>query len=239
MAEITTRWIEDLSSPDAKTRQTAIDALHKMGRAAVPALVLALRAPEEGLRGDAALLLHFLGPEAAEAVPALIQALHDPDARVRWNAADALAGLDREALAAVPALINALEDDNNNVFLNAAHALGGMGLAAVPALLDSLRAPGVQTRNGAAYALGEIGEQAKGAIPALANLLMDRQEQPEVRHACFFALRRVGAPEGQLVGMFRELADDGDDLAEEARRALAEWGRTEPAEPGAAADRGA
>jgi HEAT repeat protein len=68
----------------------AIDALGKIGPAATPALIAALKDPHEAVRGNAAVALAEIGPNAAETVPALAAALKDPVENVRQSAANAL-----------------------------------------------------------------------------------------------------------------------------------------------------
>lgn len=54
---------------------------------AVPALIDALKDPDEIVRQKAAQALENIGPAAAEALPALTDALEDPDEIVRRCAA--------------------------------------------------------------------------------------------------------------------------------------------------------
>ena len=120
------KLISKLQHKNPKVRQTAVVALTKMGKDAVPVLIQALQDPDVSVR--VALPLGQIGtPDAIKAansaVPTLIQALQDPD--VRLNAALALGqiGTPDAIKEAVPALIKALQDRNKWVRANAAEAL--------------------------------------------------------------------------------------------------------------------
>ncbi len=106
--------------------RNATKALGKIGPAAVPALIKALRhSDDRWLRGGAAKSLGRIGTE--EAMPELIEALGDPYDDVRLNAAEALGKIGPAAKQAVPALIETLGDPEHNVRVNAAEALGKIG----------------------------------------------------------------------------------------------------------------
>ncbi|HWB08675.1 MAG TPA: HEAT repeat domain-containing protein [Pirellulales bacterium] len=94
-------------------RETAADALARIGDAAVPALIDTLHDPDQEVRAQAAQALARMGGKAAPAVDALIQALDDPNEEVRRGAARALGQIGPEAGEAVPALIKAIKDPRN------------------------------------------------------------------------------------------------------------------------------
>jgi HEAT repeat protein len=94
-------------------RETAADALARIGDPAVPALIDTLHDPDQSIRAHAAQALARMGPKAAPAVPELILALDDPDREVRQGAARALGQIGPDAEEAVPALIKALKDPRN------------------------------------------------------------------------------------------------------------------------------
>jgi HEAT repeat protein len=94
-------------------RETATDALARIGDAAVPALIDALHDPDQEVRAQAAQALARMGNRAAPAVDALVEALNDPNEDVRRGAARALGQIGSEAEQAVPALINAIRDPRN------------------------------------------------------------------------------------------------------------------------------
>lgn len=73
--------------------QTAARALHRIGGAAVPAVVGVLESGNIRARRRACLTLYNIGWEARAAVPALTEALHDGDARARKLASFAVSGI--------------------------------------------------------------------------------------------------------------------------------------------------
>lgn len=100
-------------------RETAADALARIGDPAVPALIETLHDPDHSIRAHAALALARMGPKAAPAVPDLIVALNDPQREVRQGAARALGQIGPDAEEAVPALVKALKDPRNKAVTQA------------------------------------------------------------------------------------------------------------------------
>lgn len=98
---------------DWGVRETAADALARIGDAAVPSLVETLEDPDRDVRAQAARALARMGPRAEPAIPALIAALNDSDKEVRMGAARALGQIGPAASEAVPDLINAIKDPRN------------------------------------------------------------------------------------------------------------------------------
>jgi HEAT repeat protein len=74
-------YLSDLSGAAAPyTRNNAAYSIARMGpaaKAAVPALILALKDPEASVRFPVCIALREIGPDAREAVPALTEALAD------------------------------------------------------------------------------------------------------------------------------------------------------------------
>jgi HEAT repeat protein len=71
-------------------------------KAAIPALIAALKDKEGNVRSSAAEALGKMGVEAKAAIPALIAALKDENAFVRYRVAEALGKMGVEAKAAIP-----------------------------------------------------------------------------------------------------------------------------------------
>ena len=90
-------------------KETASDALGRIGEAAVPALIDALAHPDPEVREQAARALALIGPKATAAVPELIKLLDDEAEPVRRQAARALGQVGPAAKIAIPALIKQLE----------------------------------------------------------------------------------------------------------------------------------
>ena len=119
------KLISKLQHKNPKVRQTAVVALTKMGKDAVPVLIQALQDGSRGIRASAAGVLGQIGSGAVDAMPALIQVLRDQNPEVRQYAAGALGHI--AAVDAVPALMQALKDQNPKVRNNAAWALEQIG----------------------------------------------------------------------------------------------------------------
>jgi hypothetical protein len=83
-------------------------------RAALPALITALRDRDEFVRASAAEDIGDIGPDAASAVPELIRLL-SRDAGSRGSACDALRGIGPAAKSALPALKQLLSDPDDHV----------------------------------------------------------------------------------------------------------------------------
>ena len=90
-------------------KETAADALGRIGEAAVPALIDALHHPDPEVREQAGRALSLIGPKATAAVPELIKLLDDDAEPVRRQAARALGQIGPAAKDAIPALIKQLE----------------------------------------------------------------------------------------------------------------------------------
>ena len=87
-------WVADLNSPDNRVRKKAVQELGHIGtadRAAVPALIGALKDNDATVREAAVLALLAIGPPAAQAGPALIEVRDtDPVSNVRQAASKAV-----------------------------------------------------------------------------------------------------------------------------------------------------
>jgi len=94
-------------------KETAVDALGRIGAGAVPPLIAALHDPNPRIRAEAARALSRMGPAAQDAVQPLTERLHDPEREVRQAAARALGQIGPAAAPAVPALITLLETSDS------------------------------------------------------------------------------------------------------------------------------
>ena len=98
--------LDDLSKPDEKARQRAVDALRTLGPDGVEPMTRALDRPEPAVRWG--ILMALGGIRSTDAVPAIARCLKDPDRKVRLMAADVLSEFDDTR--AAPDLIEALGD---------------------------------------------------------------------------------------------------------------------------------
>ena len=110
----------------------AADALGSIGplaSAAVPALLRALRGPDQEIRDSAARALAAIGPEAASAaVPILLDRLREPDEYNRCSAANCLAEIGLPAAkVAIPALQEFMDHESKWTRRHVACALRQLG----------------------------------------------------------------------------------------------------------------
>jgi HEAT repeat protein len=146
----------------ASSAAVAIGDLGPGARAAVPALIEALRDPNATVRFQAAISLGCIGPEARAAVPALIGTLKDGVFFVRGWSAFALGEIGPEAAQAVPMLAEGLKNAQEREFVRRqiASALGRIGPNAVSALVEGLTNGSELARLGAVLALQQVGPAA-------------------------------------------------------------------------------
>jgi HEAT repeat protein len=189
-------WAERLTSPDRKTRGSAVSALIALGPKAkpvVPALIDVLHNDKDKyLRRGAATAFGRIGPAAKAAVPALAEALQAEDYDLVSAAARSLGEIGPDARDAVPALSVALQSRYTGVVYNVAFALGAIGPAAKPAepmLLAHLASVTPYIRATAAEALWRI-DRHPAAIPELVKHLQDPQSTD--RGEAAEALGRIG-----------------------------------------------
>jgi HEAT repeat protein len=86
-------------------KETAVDALGRIGESAVPTLITALSDSNPRVRAQAGRALARMGAAGKDAVPTLMERLDDPDEDVRQAAARALGQMGPFAAPAVPALV--------------------------------------------------------------------------------------------------------------------------------------
>jgi hypothetical protein len=125
---------------------------------------------EEGpARVKAAEVLGRMGPAARSAVPALTNLLKGSDTEARIQAAQALWRIDRRVDEAVPVLVGALKSFTPRQG-NILNVVGHSGVRS-----GALPGPPCQQ---AAEALAEMGSSARGAVPALLEVLHASQLFP-------------------------------------------------------------
>lgn len=141
--------------------------------------------------------LFYWTSTGARAVLALTDSLQHKDAKVRIAAAQALAEIGPAAKPAVTGLLNqALHDPIQYAGITAAAALKTIDLVAarqvMTAYLPALQSDDVQVRRTACAMLESLGPVAKPAVPALGNMLADKDET--VRMHAVGALGEIGIP---------------------------------------------
>ncbi|MDP1798312.1 MAG: HEAT repeat domain-containing protein [Planctomycetaceae bacterium] len=178
------------NQPDSWTQ--AEQALQKVGSAAVPTYVAALRGDDPMAREMAVMMLVQLGPPSEEAAVGLVAVLADSSAFVRVNAAAALSTLETPPPEAIETLTTLMGDDDETIRVAAASSLGNAGPAAENALGDLARGlsdPAAAVRTATAASLGRIGEASTRYLPALKRLADDEDES--VRAAVALAIKQL------------------------------------------------
>ena len=211
-----------LKDPDADQRQTAAQALGKIGRVdAVPALLESVRDPDPRVRRQSAWALGAIGEEADAVRLPLIMLLFDQDEGARESAALALAktGGSKAALDLLQQhLRNAgLPSDTKRL---AASVLAGMELESSLGLAAQLledRNP--EVRRWAVAAVAEVG--GLSAAPMIAGFVKD--PDPRVRVEAAF---RLGKLPGEIArsALTAALSDPNQDVRRLAHFALKDAG---------------
>jgi outer membrane protein assembly factor BamB len=141
--------------------------------------------------------------DVAKTVEALTLALDSEELSVVVAAADALAAIGPEAAPAAKKLAGLLRDDVPPWIRTACSAAAvAIGEDAVPALAETVRTGPGSAPVRAAIALGSMGPRAKGAIPALEEVLEKSPEDARPRWEGFLAQidpTRAGGTEPQPV----------------------------------------
>jgi HEAT repeat protein len=163
--------IDDLDNCDYEARDRAAETLMQLGPEAVPYLAVAISRRDSLWRRYAA-RLPFIQPPRGNA-PA-----------IRERAAEQLAMIAPKDPAAIHALVSALGDENAEV----QRALRKCGPS--EQLISAVHHRNPRIRRGAAEVLGDLGPRAIGSVPALTQVLKDKEES--VRVAAARALGTIG-----------------------------------------------
>jgi len=170
--------IERLADADPYAAGAAADALARIGKESVPALVRALGDPRDEVRWGAAIALGKLKGEARPALQALTAALRDRNENVRYCATVALGSLGPAAAGAGVAAVGTVGE------------VGEVAAVAVPALVEALHDRDEDVRRGAVLALARLDpagrlrprswEATVATVERLTPLLMSELHVPGV-----------------------------------------------------------
>jgi len=206
------------------SREAPMHALRSIGRAAVPAMIEALKDESGYVRQAAAYALGEFRADAKAAVPALVEAIRS--GRLDAQAGDTLEQIGPAAPAAIPELAGSLTHENALIRINMAYALAKLdpdNTAAIDCLVAALRNK-TGGRPAAARALGNLGPRAKRAVPALITLLKDPDYELPTQAA--YTLGRIGpAAKAAAAPLAAALAGSQDQyLCQAAGQSLVEMG---------------
>jgi outer membrane protein assembly factor BamB len=207
------------------------EIVRRIGPAAIPLLVEALRHEWASVRREAADALIDLAPHTASVQPALRRALRDDDPTVAGDAARALGALGRSAGSSVAALVDTVSHPDPYVRIYAAEALASIGPAAANAttvLAEALGDPVPGVRWAACEALASIGPAAHTAVPQLIGALDD-----EFLYVRIFAAGALGSigPRAQAARDALRAAARDPRLRDEAEWALGRIGGVQSGAP--------
>ena len=180
---------------DEQTRQAATYAMGRIGQipTEVEATVRANANSDDKVLSTTSLwAVARVHPEDKRirraATKRLIERLKDKDEIVRAAAANALAALPPAPEITGPIWEKALQDADETTVRNALSALATLGPPAVPKLIDALKYE--KLRINVVYVLGQIGPAAAPATPALAKLIVDKDER--VAQEAVISLAKIG-----------------------------------------------
>ena len=198
-------------------------ALSRIGAAAIPPLIEALKSDDNGLRAGAAKALAGMRGEAAPAIPGLIANLKSED-DVRSETAEALGAI---GAVAVKPLIDSLQAKEPRERAGAAMSLALIGAEAResgPVILDLAKTErDPQVRVALLGALQKIGVKPGEAVPLLVAGIQDDNEP--VRHAAINALVLLRAGRDlSLTALTILLKDENATTRQRAARVLGRMG---------------
>ncbi len=196
--------------------------------AIVPTLVNLLVDSHPTVRQCASKMLGVIGPEAGVALASLAEALKDQDPVVRKNAVVALGSIGPEASKAIQALTPLVGDEVAEVRLNAVMVLRSLAqqdeVSVAHALTGALKVDDPILRKAAIRGLTEIGSEAKSAVPALSEALLDMNL--DIRLAVLDALQKIGLQYDQelVQALIGALKDTDAEVCSKARDSLVQLG---------------
>jgi len=159
-----------------RVRDAASDALVRIGRPAVPALIEALKHKNAKTRDMAARTLGELGPLAKNSFAALTRALDDPEFWVRSSVVRALGSVGAEPKLVVPLLEQLFHSSQKKDYirveiLEALHAADPQGTMVIPILVKGLKDSDGDVMAAAARTLEKFGPKGGLAVDELTKAL--------------------------------------------------------------------
>lgn len=172
--------------------------LGRMGRPALPALTRAVTDENPRTRSAAALALGEMGPIAKSAVPNLIrgfrQSLAAEKDSDRWAFPHAIGEIGPDAKSAIPVLVDAtkVEDCCGPAIV----ALRKIGPEALQPLLTFLQDRKLDQHcfQVTVEQIGFLGSDASDAVPHLAAIVDNREEEQKLRYSAIVSLGKIGPP---------------------------------------------
>lgn len=218
-----------LKDADPSVRTAALHLLAEAGKAAVPALIQAMKNEKAGFW--ACLVLAEIGPDAADAVPALTEALATSQRpEMRREAVLALASIGPASMGAVPVLTGLLTDPDISVSSGAAYALGSVGPAAktsVPTLSKSAEGSDPFLQAVSVWALAKIEPKDNARKEKAVAVLTAALKSPDSRLRAVAARSLADlhpAPEAVLPAIIEALEGGNRESVNDALSALASLG---------------
>lgn len=172
---------------NAPVKKSAIYALASIGERAVIPLVEAFLSENKEMKEGALEAITLLKEKAAPAVPAILAAC---EGKLGTREIMAFGEIGPEARASIPYLLAKLESGDWQSAM-AREAVCRIGSGAIPDLIAATRHCVTRVRWVAADAIGRAGPAAIPALPALLQLLSDKEEP--VRSSACRALENVGS----------------------------------------------
>jgi HEAT repeat protein len=207
---------------DADERSAAAERLGYLGSVdAVPALSLALRDKDSGVRSHAAGALLRIGEPAKAAMPALREALFDSDATTVWNAAGALKNMGVVTTDLLAAYRRLLLDRDCDMKVSAAVAISEYVPPAevLPIALACRTSRESDVEKGVRALLASIAKE-RAAVPLFIETL-ETADAAEVREWAARALGDAGgAGRPGLPALRKALEDEDERVRTAAHRAV-------------------
>lgn len=170
----------------------AILSLQRIGKKAVPGLIIALVDRNANVRYGAASALDRIGEEAKAAVLPLSKALKDKESKVRYAAARALAEMGDEPKEVIPSLIEALNDEDEEIRYQVALVLRKVAKYGIPQLLAAIQDEDPLRKKGAAFALGSVKPLPQNAVVSLKTIVDDERQDLDVQRLAASTLEESG-----------------------------------------------